>query len=96
TQEIGIRMALGARPATVLRMMIHQGVLLSIAGVIIGCVGAFLLSRVAQGLLFQVNSADPLAFTSSAVALIAVAALACYIPARRAAKIDPMRALRAE
>jgi putative ABC transport system permease protein len=96
TQEIGIRMALGARPATVLRMMIHQGVLLSIAGVLIGTVGAFLLSRVAQGLLFQVNSTDPLAFTSSAVALVLVAALACYIPARRAARIDPMRALRAE
>jgi putative ABC transport system permease protein len=96
TQEIGIRMALGARPAAVLRMMIHQGVLLSIAGVIIGTAGAFLLSRVAQGLLFQVNSTDPLAFTSSAVALVLVAALACYIPARRAAKIDPMRALRAE
>lgn len=96
TQEIGIRMALGARPQAVLRMMISEGLLLSLAGAALGALGAFVLSRVAQGMLFQVGSTDPLAFTLSAATLISVAALACYLPARRAAKVDPMTALRLE
>lgn len=94
TQEIGIRMALGARPQAVLRMMISQGLLLSVVGAVLGALGAFVLSRVAQGMLFQVGSTDPLAFTLSAATLISVAALACYLPARRAARVDPMTALR--
>jgi putative ABC transport system permease protein len=94
TQEIGIRMALGARPQTVLRMMISQGLGLSLLGALLGAIGAFALSRVAQGLLFQVGSTDPLSFTAAAATLVLVAALACYIPARRAAKVDPMTALR--
>jgi putative ABC transport system permease protein len=94
TQEIGIRMALGAQPRAVLRMMISQGMLLSVIGSAIGAAGAFALSRVAQGMLFQVGSADPLAFTAASATLILIAALACYFPARRAAKVDPMSALR--
>ena len=94
TQEIGIRMALGAQPRAVLRMMISQGMLLSVIGAVIGAVGAFALSRVAQGMLFQVGSTDPLAFTAASATLVIIAAVACYFPARRAAKVDPMSALR--
>jgi putative ABC transport system permease protein len=94
TQEIGIRMALGARPQSVLRMMISQGILLSLVGAVLGAVGSYVLSRVAQGMLFQVGRTDPATFAASAATLIGVAALACYIPARRAARVDPMSALR--
>jgi putative ABC transport system permease protein len=94
TQEIGIRMALGAQPHTVLRMFVSEGLALSTVGAFIGAAGAFWTLRLAQGMLFQVGSSDPVAFTAAAAMLIMVAGLACYIPARRAAKIDPMRALR--
>jgi putative ABC transport system permease protein len=94
TQEIGIRMALGAKPQSVLRMMISQGMLLSLSGAMLGAVAAYALSRVAQGMLFQVGRTDPVTFTASAATLISVAGLACYLPARRAARVDPMTALR--
>jgi len=94
TQEIGIRMALGAQPHAVLRMFISEGLALSALGVLIGLAGAFWTLRLAQGMLFQVGSSDPAAFSVAAVMLIMVAGVACYIPARRAARIDPMRALR--
>ena len=94
TQEIGIRMALGARPQAVLKMMVSQGMGLSLIGALLGAIGAFALSRVAQGLLFQVGSTDPVSFTAAAATLVLISALACYIPARRAAKVDPMSALR--
>jgi predicted permease len=94
TQEIGIRMALGAQPHAVLRMFISEGLALSAVGALIGAAGAFWTLRLAQGMLFQVGSSDPVAFAAAAAMLIMVAGVACYIPARRAARIDPMRALR--
>jgi putative ABC transport system permease protein len=96
TQEIGIRMALGAQPRSVLRMIIAEGVGLSAMGVVLGIVGALALARLVKGLLFQVESTDPIAFLSSAGLLVLVALIASYFPARRAAKVDPMSALRTE
>lgn len=94
TQEIGIRMALGAQPRGVLRMFISEGLALSAGGALIGAAGAFWALRLAQGMLFQVGSSDPVAFCAAAATLIIVAGVACYVPARRAARVDPMRALR--
>ena len=96
TNEIGIRMALGARSADVLRLVGVAGIRLALAGTAIGAVGAFALTRFLSGLLFGVSSADAGTFAAMAAALIAVTLLACYIPARRAAKVEPLIALRYE
>jgi predicted permease len=96
TREIGVRMALGAQPANVLRMVIREGMLLAGAGIIVGIAGALALGRVLQSLLFEVKPTDPATFVSVAIALALVAAAACYVPARRAMRVDPMEALRYE
>jgi putative ABC transport system permease protein len=96
TQEIGIRMTLGARPGAVLRMVIRQGMKLVIVGAAIGLMAALLLSRLMSSLLYGVGSNDPATFIVVTAVLMIVALAANYIPARRATKIDPMAALRSE
>jgi predicted permease len=96
TNEIGIRMALGAQSADVLRLVGITGVRLAVAGIAIGAIGALALTRTMSGLLFGVSSIDPATFVLMAVALGLVTLVACYIPARRAAKVDPLIALRYE
>jgi putative ABC transport system permease protein len=94
TREIGIRMALGAASGSVIRMVLRRTLRLAAAGVALGTVGAFALTRVLGAFLFEVRPTDPVAFTSVAVLLLAVALLAGLLPARRAATVDPLVALR--
>ncbi|MEO6214255.1 MAG: ABC transporter permease [Vicinamibacterales bacterium] len=96
TQEIGIRMALGADRRSVLRMVLAGGARIAASGIAIGLVGALLLTRVLSGLLFGVSERDPLTFVLVATTLMAVALAACWIPARRAVRVEPVMALRGE
>jgi putative ABC transport system permease protein len=96
TREVGIRMALGAQSADVLRLFIKQGMAMVALGVGLGIFGAFALMRVMKSLLFDVSANDPLTFACVAVLLSLVALAACYLPARRAARIDPLASLRRE
>lgn len=96
TQEIGIRMALGANRTDVLRMVVRQGMTMTLIGLALGLVGVIALSRVMVGLLYGVSPTDPLTFTGVSIVLMVVALLACLIPARRATRVDPIVALRNE
>jgi putative ABC transport system permease protein len=96
TREIGIRMALGATPARVLRFVMGQGLVLSLVGVVLGVAMALASTRILAGLLYGIGPRDPITFAATALGLVAVALLACWIPARRALRVNPLAALRYE
>ncbi len=96
TREIGIRMALGAQSSSILRMVVTQGMLLTLTGLLCGLAGAFGLTRLMTSLLFEVSEVDPATFAAVSLIMLVIAFLACLIPARRAAKVDPLNTLRYE
>jgi putative ABC transport system permease protein len=95
-QEIGLRMALGAQPFDLLKLIVRQGVKPVLIGLALGLAGAFSLTRLMRGLLFGVSATDPMTFVGITASLLVVALLACWIPARRATKVDPTITLKYE
>jgi ABC-type antimicrobial peptide transport system permease subunit len=96
TQEIGVRLALGAQRRGILVLVMRKGMTLASAGMAVGLFGAFAITRLMSSLLYEVSAADPVTFAAVAALLSAVAMLACYVPAWRAMKVDPIVALRRE
>ena len=96
THEIGVRMALGATARDVFKLIVGRGMKLTVIGVVIGVAGAIAVTRLLHGLLFNTSATDPFIFIAISILLSVAAFLACYIPARRAAKVDPLIALRYE
>jgi len=94
TQEIGIRIALGAQPGDIMRLVLRNGMTLLALGIVLGVVGAFYISRYLQSLLFEVKSTDTATFAVVPLILALAAFIACYLPARRATRVDPIIALR--
>ena len=95
-QEVGVRMALGAQPGDVIRLILKQGLALTFIGVAAGVLGGIAAARAMSGLLYGVTATDPATFVAISLLLVIVATLACYLPARRAARVEPMAALRSE
>jgi len=96
TREIGIRMALGARGPDVLKQMLKEGMVLALIGMMIGLAASFALTQLVENLLFGVSATDAVTFVLVSLLLAAIALLACYLPARRVMKVDPMVALRCD
>lgn len=96
TRELGVRIALGAKPSSILGMVLGNGLRLAIAGLVLGIVAALICTRLMSSLLYEVTATDPITFAAVSLVFLAVAFLACWIPGRRATKVDPMCALRAE
>ena len=96
TSELGIRIALGAAKSDIFRLVIGGGLSLTLTGILIGLVGSFALTRVMASFLYQTSATDPVTFAGSALLFAGVAVVASYLPARRATRIDPTNALRAE
>jgi ABC-type antimicrobial peptide transport system permease subunit len=94
TRELGLRMALGADAGSVLRLVLSRGLRLTTAGVALGAIAALVLTRLMGNLLYQVSPRDPIAYGFALLVLLGVALLACFLPARRATRIDPVQALR--
>jgi putative ABC transport system permease protein len=96
TNELGIRMALGAQRVDLFKLVVGQGMRLTLLGIAVGLAASLVLTRFLSGLLFGISSTDPLTFAGIVLLFIVVALVACYVPARRAANVDPMVALRCE
>jgi putative ABC transport system permease protein len=96
THEIGVRMALGAQRFDVLKMVVKKGIVLGAIGIVVGLAASYLLTRLISTLLFEVTATDTVTFVIVSLGLFLVTLLACYVPARRATRVDPLKALRYE